>query len=129
MERVGFEVARMLQRTTSEGSHLQCRRLLVAKPIDEVISAIKRCAVIQENTMVARAQLHQMHQDRDELICSFCARPNPRYHVHAHSKQPWHQNPWCSHLMIFCLLQIWPAPQISTNCVRNHTISLEHETQ
>ena len=45
--------------------------MLVAKPIYEVISTIKKLAVREENTMVARVQLHQMRQDRVKLICSF----------------------------------------------------------
>jgi hypothetical protein len=44
------------------------------KPIDEVTQAIKLLAVREENPMVARVQLHNMHQDRDEAIRSFCAR-------------------------------------------------------
>ena len=53
------------------------------------------------------------------------------YHAYARGKQPWHQNPWCSHLTIFWLLQIWPALWISTNCVRHQwcwQTVLEQET-
>ena len=38
------------------------------------MAAIKRLAVREENTMVARVQLHNMRQDRDETIRSFDAR-------------------------------------------------------
>ena len=40
----------------------------------EVLAAIKKLAVREENTMVARVQLHNMRQDRDETIRSFGAR-------------------------------------------------------
>ena len=38
------------------------------------MAAIKKLAVREENTMVARVQLHNMKQDRDEAIHSFGAR-------------------------------------------------------
>lgn len=38
------------------------------------MEAIKKLAVREENTMVARVQLHNMRQDRDETIRSFGAR-------------------------------------------------------
>ena len=41
---------------------------------EEVMEAIKKLAVREENTMVARVQLHNMRQDRDETNCSFGAR-------------------------------------------------------
>ena len=41
---------------------------------EEVMEAIKKLAVREENTMVARVQLHNMRQDRDETIRSFGAR-------------------------------------------------------
>ena len=41
---------------------------LTNKPIEEVMAAIRKLAVREENTMVARVQLHNMHQDRDETI-------------------------------------------------------------
>ena len=47
---------------------------LTNKSVEEVMAAIKRLAVREENTMVARVQLHNMHQDRDETIRSFGAR-------------------------------------------------------
>ena len=47
---------------------------LTTKPIEDVMSAIRKLAVREENTMVARVQLHNMHQDRDETVRSFCAR-------------------------------------------------------
>lgn len=47
---------------------------LTHKTIDEVMAAIKKLAVREENTMVACVQLHNMHQDRDETIRSFGAR-------------------------------------------------------
>ena len=47
---------------------------LTNKPIVEVMAAIRKLAVREENTMVARAKLHNMRQDRDETIRSFGAR-------------------------------------------------------
>ena len=47
---------------------------LTGKEEAEVLTAIKTLAVRQENTMVARATLHNMRQDRDEAIRSFGAR-------------------------------------------------------
>ena len=47
---------------------------LTNKTVDEVMVAIKKLAVREENTMVARVQLHNMKQDRDETIRSFGAR-------------------------------------------------------
>jgi hypothetical protein len=47
---------------------------LASKPIDKVTSAIKKLAVREENTMVARVERHNMQQDRDEPIRSFGAR-------------------------------------------------------
>ena len=40
----------------------------------EVLAAIKKLAVREENTMVARVQLHNMRQDHNETIRSFGAR-------------------------------------------------------
>ena len=47
---------------------------LTNKTEDEVLTLIKRLAVREENTMVARVTLHEMQQDRDETIRSFGAR-------------------------------------------------------
>lgn len=47
---------------------------LLTKPIDEVLEAIKILAVREENTMVARVTLHNMHQDQDESVRSYSAR-------------------------------------------------------
>ena len=47
---------------------------LTNKTADAVMEAIKKLAVREENTMVARVQLHNMCQDRDETIRSFGAR-------------------------------------------------------
>ena len=47
---------------------------LTTKPIEDVMSAIRKLAVWEENTIVARVQLHNMDQDRDETVTSFCAR-------------------------------------------------------
>ena len=40
----------------------------------EVLAAIRKLAVPEENTMVARITLHNMRQDRDETVRSFDAR-------------------------------------------------------
>ena len=47
---------------------------LATKSVDEILAAIKKLAVRQENTMVARVTLHNMRQDRDEPIRAFGAR-------------------------------------------------------
>ena len=47
---------------------------LTNKSMDKVMTAIKRLAVREENTMVACVQLHKMHQDWDETMSSFSAR-------------------------------------------------------
>ena len=47
---------------------------LSGKPVNDVLAAIKQLAVRQENTMVARVNLHNMRQDRDEPIRAFNAR-------------------------------------------------------
>ena len=47
---------------------------LIGKAETDVLAAIKRLAVREENSMVARVQLHNMHQDRDETVRSFGAR-------------------------------------------------------
>ena len=47
---------------------------LTDKTAAEVMEAIKKLAVREENTMVARVQLNNMRQDWDETICSFGAR-------------------------------------------------------
>jgi len=43
---------------------------LTDKTVDEVLVAIKRLAVREENTMVARVTLHNMRQDRDKTVHS-----------------------------------------------------------
>ena len=47
---------------------------LTTKPIEDVMSAIRKLAVREESTMVAWVQFHNMRQDRDETVRSFCAR-------------------------------------------------------
>ena len=47
---------------------------LTDKTAAEVMEAIKKLAVREENTMVARVQLNNMRQDRDKTIRSFGAR-------------------------------------------------------
>ncbi len=47
---------------------------LTDKTEDEVFAAMKRLAVREENTMVARVTLHNMKQDRDKPIRAFGAR-------------------------------------------------------
>lgn len=47
---------------------------LTNKSEGDVLTAIRRLAVREENAMVARVALHNMHQDRDEPIRSFGAR-------------------------------------------------------
>ena len=64
----------MLRRTTEKDLTRNAGGSLANKTADEVLTAIKKLAVREENTMVARVQLHHMRQDRDEPIRSFCAR-------------------------------------------------------
>jgi hypothetical protein len=47
---------------------------LTGKTVEEIMNAMKRLDVRDENAMVARVQLQNMRQDRDETILSFCAR-------------------------------------------------------
>ena len=47
---------------------------LTTKSEVEVLTAIKRLAVHEENTLVARVSLHNMRQDRDETVRIFRAR-------------------------------------------------------
>ena len=47
---------------------------LTNKTVDEIMTAIKKLAVREENTMVTRVQLHNMKQHRDKTIRSFGAR-------------------------------------------------------
>ena len=44
------------------------------KSHDEVMASIRKLAVREENTMVARVALHNMRQDRDETVRGFGAR-------------------------------------------------------
>ena len=44
---------------------------LANKTVDYVLEAVKKLAVREQNAMVARVQLSDMRQDRDEAICSF----------------------------------------------------------
>ena len=47
---------------------------LTDKSVDNVLAAIRKLAVREENTMVARVTLHNMRQDRDESVRNFGAR-------------------------------------------------------
>ena len=47
---------------------------LTGKPEVDVLNAIKRLAVREENVMISRVQLNNMKQDRDEPIRNFAAR-------------------------------------------------------
>ena len=47
---------------------------LTDKTEQEVLTAMRALAVREENAMVARVALHNMRQDRDEPVRSFCAR-------------------------------------------------------
>jgi hypothetical protein len=47
---------------------------LTDKTVDDVLAAIKKLAVREENTMVARVTLHNMRQDREETARSYGAR-------------------------------------------------------
>ena len=47
---------------------------LTDRPEEEILTLVRRLAVREENTMVARVALHNMRQDRDETVQSFRAR-------------------------------------------------------
>jgi hypothetical protein len=47
---------------------------LTEKKPEDVLMAIKSLAIREENVMVSRVALHNMHQDRDEPIRNFGAR-------------------------------------------------------
>ena len=47
---------------------------LTDRPEEEILTLVRRLAVREENTMVARVALHNMRQDRDETVRSFSAR-------------------------------------------------------
>ena len=49
-------------------------RSLANKTEDQVLEAIKKLAVREENAMVARVQLSDIRQDRDKTIRNFGAR-------------------------------------------------------
>ena len=49
-------------------------RTLTDRPEEEILTLVRRLAVREENTMVARVALHNMRQDRDETVRSFSAR-------------------------------------------------------
>ena len=49
-------------------------RSMANRTVDQVLEAVKKLAVREENVLVARVQLSDMKQDRDEAICSFGAR-------------------------------------------------------
>jgi hypothetical protein len=44
------------------------------KAVDDVLAAIRKLAVREENTMIARVTLHNMRQDRNESVRNFGAR-------------------------------------------------------
>ena len=47
---------------------------LTSKTEQEILSAMKKLAVCEENTLVARVTLHNMRQDHEETVQSFAAR-------------------------------------------------------
>ena len=49
-------------------------RTLTDRPEEEILTLVRRLAVREENTMVARVALHNMRQDRDDTVRSFSAR-------------------------------------------------------
>ena len=61
----------MLRQTVTQDLTKNTGDLLTNKTVDEVMAAIKKLAVREENTMVAGVQLHNMKQDQDETISSF----------------------------------------------------------
>ena len=54
--------------------HDQQEVSLTNKTEQKVLAAIKKLAIREENTMVARVTLHNMRQDPDEPVRRFCAR-------------------------------------------------------
>lgn len=63
----------MLPQTVTQDLTKNTSGSLTNKTVDEVMAAIKKLAVREENTMVARVQLHNMKQDQDKTISSFGA--------------------------------------------------------
>ena len=63
----------MLRQTVTQDLTKNTGSSLTNKTVDEVMAAIKKLAVREENTMVAGVQLHNMKQDQDETISSFGA--------------------------------------------------------
>ena len=61
----------MLRQTVTQDLTKNTGDSLTNKTVDEVMAAIKKLAVREENTMVAGVQLHNMKQDQDETISSF----------------------------------------------------------
>lgn len=47
---------------------------LSEKTIDKVMAGVNKLAVRTENSMIFKIELHNMHQDRDELVRNFVAR-------------------------------------------------------
>ena len=66
---------------------------LSAKPENEVMKAMRKLAVREENTMVARFTLHQMAQDADEPVRNFGARIKGQANVCSYSTEC----PSCAH--------------------------------
>ena len=74
----GTDIVIQLLECCDEGLRRDLTRMaggsLVNKSEQEVLNAIEALAVRRENSMVARATLHDMRQDRDEPIRAFGAR-------------------------------------------------------
>ena len=86
---------------------------LTTQSEEEVLRAIKRLAVREENIMVARVALHDMRQDNDETICSFGARIHGQANVCQYNTAC----PSCSTTVDFtdCILQDVLARGIADN--------------
>ena len=54
---------------------------LTSKTEQQILSAMKKLAVREENTMVARVILHNIHQDREETVRSWCSLTRTSRHL------------------------------------------------
>ena len=64
----------MLRRQPTQDITRNAGGSLANKTVEQVLEAVKKLAVREENAMVARVQLSDMKQDRDEAIRNFGAR-------------------------------------------------------
>ena len=103
---------------------------LTSKTEEEVLSAIKKLAVREENTMVARVALYEMRQDREEGIRAFGARIKGqagicKYLMKCTSCQ--HQNDYTDEILKDVIIRGIADPEIQLDLLsdRNQEMTLE----